>query len=135
MAPDTDEKGHGNQHHFPEQEKEEEVQREKNADDANFQHQQHNKKFFYAMVDAGPRGQHGNGRQEGGENHQEHAETVNAKVIVDGWGTDPRVEFRERISRGAHRNLREQQHGENKLDHGDEHRETTDPDMIVGAQQ
>src|SRR5712692_7661028 len=53
-SPNADEEVHGNQHHFPEEEEEEEVEREEDADDADFEHQQHNEKFFDAVLDAVP---------------------------------------------------------------------------------
>src|SRR5229473_3465426 len=54
VPPNADQQRHGNQHHFPEKEEEEEIQREKHADNADFQHQQHHKKFLDAVLDAFP---------------------------------------------------------------------------------
>ncbi len=54
VPPNADQQRHGNQHHFPEKEEEEKVEREKHADNADFQHQQHHKKFFDAVLDAFP---------------------------------------------------------------------------------
>ena len=40
VAPDADQEIHRDQHHFPEQEEEEQVERDEDADHAGFQHQQ-----------------------------------------------------------------------------------------------
>src|SRR5438270_811853 len=65
MSPDADEEVHGDEHDFPEEEKEKEVERKKNADDADFEHQQHDEKFFEAMMNAVPGREYGDGSQEG----------------------------------------------------------------------
>ena len=54
VAPNADQEVHGEEHDFPEDEEEEEVERKKNADHAGFEDQQHDEKFFDAGVDAVP---------------------------------------------------------------------------------
>ncbi len=83
MAPDADEEGHRDKHDFPEEEEEEQIERKEHADDTNFEHQQHDKEFFYAVLDAVPGREDGDRRQERGENHQEDAEAVDAHMKVD----------------------------------------------------
>src|SRR6202022_4689506 len=81
VPPDANEEIHGDEHHFPEEEEEEEVKGEEDADDANFQHQQHDEKFFDAVLDAVPGRQHGDGGKKRGQDDEEEADAVEAEVI------------------------------------------------------
>src|SRR6266478_3973932 len=96
VSPDADQEIHGDKHHFPEKEKEEEVEREEDADHADFEHQQHDKEFLDAVLDAVPRGEFFEliagdadlyfGDQEQGEKEfdggDSHRKAANPKVIV-----------------------------------------------------
>src|SRR5260370_8868361 len=83
MPPNANQEGHRNQHHFPEKEEEEEVQREKHPYNSYFQHQQHHEKFFDAVLDALPRRQDGNGRQERRQDNEEQTDSINTQVVID----------------------------------------------------
>ena len=94
VAPDADEQGHRDEHHFPEQEEEEEIERDEDADDSDFEHQEHDEEFFDAMVDAVPRSQNGDRREERRQDDQEQADAVDAEVIVNRRNRDPLVNSR-----------------------------------------
>ena len=98
MAPDTDEEGHGDEHDFPEEKKEEEVEREEDTNDADFEHQQHDEKFLDAFVNAVPGSDDGDGGEESRQDDEEDAEAVDAEVIVDGRRRDPMEIFLELVT-------------------------------------
>ena len=134
VSPDSDEERHGNEHHFPEQEEEEKIQRNEHANDTDFQQQHHDEEFFDAMIDAVPRSQNRNRRQKRRQNHQEHADAVYAQVIVDGREVDPFHVFLERIARYAYRHLPKHEQGKNKFDERYRQRQPADPHMVVAAE-
>src|SRR5713226_6165051 len=109
VSPDADEEVHGDEHDFPEKEEEEEVQREEDADHADFEHQQHDEKFLDAVLDAVPGGEHRDGGEERGEDDQEQADTVEAEMIVDGWDVDPFGKFFELVAGDADLYFRDQE--------------------------
>jgi hypothetical protein len=135
MSPDTDKEGHGDEHYFPEQEEKEQVKREKDANDADFQHKQQYEKFFYAMADAAPGGENGNGRKESGQQHEKQADAVDANVIVDRGTVNPRMQLFERVALDIDGHVLEQQQGERELGDGDCQGEASNPFVIVAAQQ
>ena len=51
VSPNSDEQRHGNQRRFPEDIEEKQIKRQENANHCGFEHQEENKKFFYAIVD------------------------------------------------------------------------------------
>src|ERR1700733_9683438 len=55
VSPNSNQEIHGDQHHFPEKEKQEQVQRNKNADYSSFQYKQANEKSFHSLADGFPR--------------------------------------------------------------------------------
>src|SRR5690348_4767834 len=135
VSPDADQEIHGDQHYFPEEKEEKEVEREEHADDANFEHQQHDEEFFYAMLDAVPGRQNGNGGEKRCENDEEEADAVQAEVVVDRRNVDPPGEFLELITADADLNSWDEEQREKKLDCRDSQREAANPDVIVGAQE
>jgi len=135
VSPDADEEVHGDQHHFPEEEEEKEVEGEKDADDADFEHQQHDEKFLYAVLDAGPGGEDRDGGEEGGQDDQEEADAVKPEVIVDGRDVDPLAEFLELVAGYADLDFGNEKQGEKEFDGGDGHGQASNPNVIVGAEQ
>ncbi len=101
VAPDADQERHRDQHHFPEKEENEKVQRQEHADDADFQQQQHHVEFLDAVMHALPRSQHADRRQQRGQDHQEHADPIHAQVVIDRRGRNPRLVLGQRIARRA----------------------------------
>src|SRR5579864_5988324 len=55
MAPDADEEVRRDEHHFPENEEEEQIERAENADHAHFQDEEHGEEFLDVFVNAVPR--------------------------------------------------------------------------------
>src|SRR5579859_1135789 len=99
VAPDSDQEVHRDQHHFPEKEKFEQIERNKNADDAGFEYEQADEKAAHPLLDRFPGRQDGDGRQESGEQDEKQADAVNSEVIVDGRRRNPVVEFNELVIR------------------------------------
>src|SRR5438094_5401169 len=95
-SPDADEEVHGNKHHFPENVKEEKVERGEHADHAGLQEQQQNVVFLGARVDGAPGRKDGDHAAEGGEHDEEQADAVNAEVRAPTDGGNPREVFLER---------------------------------------
>src|SRR5467141_3913467 len=135
VAPDADQQGHRNQHHFPEKEKEEKVQRQKYADNADFQHQQHHEKFFDAMLDALPRSQDGDGRQESRQDDEEQTDSINAQVIINRGLVDPLEVFLQVITGCANRHYANHQEREQKFSQRNNQRDDANEFVIVTAQQ
>ena len=135
MAPHADEEIHGDQHCFPEEKEQEEIEGNEDANHPGFESQQKQVKFLDAMMRAMPRGEHADGGEEGGEDNQEHADAVHAKVIIDGRSGDPMAKLHQRVAWGADRNAAQQEQRENKFDHRHDKREAANPEMVVTAQQ
>ena len=134
VPPDADQKSHGNQHELPEEKKEKHVEGEEDADDADFQQQQHHEELFHAMLDAAPRSQNRNGRQERSQQHEKHADAVGAKVIVNRRCGDPLGEFFELISGSADGHAAQQDQRKEKFCDGHKHGDSANEFVIVAAQ-
>src|SRR6185437_10257491 len=107
VSPDADEEVHRNQHHFPEQEKEEKVQRAKNADHAGFEHQQ----------------------------NDEEADAVDAHVVVNLEAGNPVVKLLEPIAAVAQIESAKQKERQDEFDDGRDQREAANPNVVVAFEQ
>ncbi len=63
-APDSDEEVHRDEHHFPENVKEDEIERHENAEHAGLEEQQQDVVFLFAFLNCGPRRENRQSRQE-----------------------------------------------------------------------
>ena len=63
VAPDADQEVHGHQRHFPEHVEQEQVERDEDADQAEFEQDQKREEFLHAVIDMFPGDQHRDGRQ------------------------------------------------------------------------
>ncbi len=135
VSPNADEEIHGDEHDFPEEKKEEEIEREEDTDHADFEHQQHDEEFLDAMLDAIPGREYGNSGQERSQDDEEQADAVQTEMIVNGRDVDPFGEFFELIAGNADLHFRDQEQGEKEFDGGDGHREAANPKVIVGTEQ
>ncbi len=70
-SPDTDQEVHRDQHGFPEHVKEEQVERDKHADDPCLEHQHEDQVFLGSLFDVCPGGKDGDRHQESGQQHEE----------------------------------------------------------------
>ncbi len=70
-APDTDQEIHRHQHHFPEQEEQQEIERHERAKHAGLQHQQEDVVLLDALFDRGPRRQCGDRPHHRGQQDQQ----------------------------------------------------------------
>ena len=89
MAPDSDQEVHGDQGNFPEHVEQEQVERNEDADQPEFEQDQKGEELFDAMVDGLPRHQNRNRREEGGQQHQPERQAVQADVVVNRRRRDP----------------------------------------------
>ncbi len=55
VSPDSNQEIHRNQREFPEEEKEQQIERDENADHGRFDHQQRNEKSFHVFLNGLPR--------------------------------------------------------------------------------
>ena len=135
VSPDADEEVHRKQHHFPEEEEEKQVERQKDSDNPGFQHQQHQEKFFYALVDARPGCQDRNRGQKGGQQDEEQTDAVHAQVVIDGRVFDPGVKFFQPVSARSHPHAGNQQKRQRKFRERGGQRQAPDPHVVVAAKQ
>jgi hypothetical protein len=84
-------KVHRHEHHFPEDVEQQEVERDEYADHAGLLKQQHGVVLLDAILDGVPTGEHRDESGQGGEHHQQHADAVDAEVVVDAERGDPFV--------------------------------------------
>jgi len=80
-APDADQEVHGNEHHFPENVKEEEIQGNENADHAGLQQEKKNVIFLGALVNRAPRREDGDHPEESGKHDEQKANAVDSEMI------------------------------------------------------
>ena len=88
-APDADEQGHGDQHRFPEDEEEDEVEGAEHADHRRLHDQQADHELLDARLDVAPGGQHAQRHDQGRQQHQQQADAINADGVVDAQGRNP----------------------------------------------
>ncbi len=93
-APDADQEVHRDQHHFPEQVEEEEIERHEDAQHARLQQQEENVVFLLADLDGAPGRKDGDGAQQRGQHHQQEADAVDSQRVVRADGGNPVVTFR-----------------------------------------
>ena len=149
VAPDADEQVHRDEHHFPEEEEEEKVEREEDAYDADFQKQDGDEKFFDALLDAAPRTEDGDDGKERRQDDEEHADAVHAEVIVDVGlrkrllrrdamraYSNPTMKFFELVACAAERDAAEEPpQRQNKFGERDGKREAANPFLVVAAKK
>ena len=98
VAPHADHEIHRDQHQFPEDEEEEQIERDENADHGRLDHQQRDEEALHVFVDRFPGAENGDRREERGEQDEKQADAVHAEVVVNGLA-DPVVNFLELIAR------------------------------------
>ena len=83
-APQADEEVHGDEGEFPEDVKQHHIQGEEHAQHTHFQQQEESHKAFHLLCYRFPGGKDGKGGEEGGEQHHEDADAVDAEMNADG---------------------------------------------------
>ncbi len=91
MSPQCDQEIHRHQHHFPEQEKQEQIEREEHADHAAENPQQVQVEETGAALDLAPRAQYRENADKPGEDHQGQRQAVHAEVQADAEVRNPRL--------------------------------------------
>ena len=89
-APDADQEVHRHQHHFPEQEEEQEVERHERAEHARLQHEQEDVVLLHTLGDRRPRRQHRDEPHHRRQQDQQRAEAVDAEEILRADRRNPR---------------------------------------------
>jgi hypothetical protein len=95
VAPDADQEIHRDQDEVPEDVEQEDVEGAEHADHRRLEQQHEDREFLHLLLDAVPRRQERNRRQEAGQHQQHEAETVDAEVILDAELRNPRRTFNE----------------------------------------
>jgi len=90
-APDADEQKHRDQHELPEDEKEKQVEGDKDADHRGLHDQQCEEELLHPGVDRPPGHAHAEHAEQCREHHEEHADAVDADRVLDAPDGDPRV--------------------------------------------
>ncbi len=90
-APDADQQVHRDQHGFPENEEEEEIERHEDAQHAGLQHQKPDVVFLHAILDRGPRGEDRDPAQQRGQHDQQERNAVDAEDVAGADRGDPVV--------------------------------------------
>ena len=90
VAPDPDEEVHRDEHRVPEHVEQEEIERDEDADHRGFEREDEDRELLDLLLHALPRREQRNRREEAGEHHQQQADAVDADVVVDAEGRDPR---------------------------------------------
>ena len=112
LTPDPDQEVERNQHRFPEDVEEDEVESEQHAGGRSLEHQQQQDELLEARC-ARVRDQHGEQREEPVQGEQEEAEAVDAQVVADAQARDPAMDLFELEAKAARAMLetaQEQQH-------------------------
>ena len=81
-APDADQQVHGDQHGFPENKEQEEIQRHEDAQHAGLQNQKPDVVFLHPVFDRGPRGEDRNPAQQRGQHDQQEGNAVDAQDVA-----------------------------------------------------
>src|ERR1700730_5993154 len=90
-APDADQQVHGDQHGFPENEEQEEIQRHEDTQHASLKDQKPNVVLLHPGLDRGPRGEDRNPPQKRGQHDQQERNTVDAEDVTRANRRDPVV--------------------------------------------
>ena len=104
-SPDADEEVHRQQHHLPEHVEEKEVERHEHADHPGDEEQEEHVVGLDVLRDRPARGA-GEHREERGQEHQRHADAVDAEQVLDAEGRNPRLLHHGLHARLADRELR-----------------------------
>ena len=90
VPPDGDQEIHGNQHQFPEEEEQEEIERQEDADDARQGQHQIEMEEAHALGDLAPGGEHRHDAEPEGQKDQQQAQAIQAEMKPDAELRNPR---------------------------------------------
>src|SRR5271165_1084037 len=122
----SNQQGHGNQRRFPEEVKQEQVERDENPDQSGFQDQKKNEKLFDPLVNRIPRNQHTQRRQERGQHHQPQRNAVHAHVVMNVGRRNPGEVALKLEARLVADKVRRQMQRQNKRQQRNDQREQAD---------
>ena len=103
VPPDPDEEVHRDEHRVPEDVEQEQVERDEHAEHAGLEREDEEAELLHLLLDAVPRGQQRERREEAGEHDEPQADAVHAQVVVDAEGRESRAPARPAGSRPTSR--------------------------------
>ena len=87
ISPDADEKVHGDEHHFPEDIEEDEIEGDQGTDHSCFQEEKGDHEFLHPEGNGLPGAQDAEDGQKGGQEDQEQADSIDAQLVADPIGS------------------------------------------------
>ena len=129
-APDADQEIHRQQHHFPEDVEQEEIQRHEHADHAGVEHQQQGEVALDALFDP-EAGEHRDEANQRGQQHHRDADAVHADEVIDVVGGHPRILFRELDGGGGGVEMGVEDDRDQDLGSGRGHRDPADQAVLL----
>ena len=105
VAPDADQEIHRDQDEVPEHVEQEDVERAEDADHRRLEQQHEDRELLDLLLDALPRRQQRDRRQEAGQHQQHQAEAVDADVVVDAELRNPAAALDELERRRGRRRI------------------------------
>ena len=88
-SPDADQQVHGDEHGFPENEEEEEIERHEDAEHAGLQNEKPDVVFLDAILDGGPGGEDRDPAEQRSEHDQQERNAVDAQHVARADGGNP----------------------------------------------
>ena len=98
-APDADQEVHRDQHHLPEQEEQQEVERHEGADHPGLEEEQEDVVLLHPLGDRRPRRQDGDDAHQRRQQDHQRREAVHAEVVPGADRRDPRRALHELVRR------------------------------------
>jgi hypothetical protein len=89
-APDADEEIHRNEHYFPKDVEEHEIERHEDTKHAGLEEEEEDVIFLFAFLNGGPGREDRDKAEDGGEHDHEETQTVNTDGVTGANGGDPR---------------------------------------------
>ena len=99
-TPDANQEVHGNQHDFPEDVEEKDINRDKGPDHAGFQDEKEKEILPDPMFNAAPGGQNHQRRKKGRQQHEEQADAIDTNIVFDPEFANPGIALNE-LKRGG----------------------------------
>src|SRR3990170_9092292 len=130
-TPDPDEEIHGDQHDFPEDVEEEEVEGHEDAQHPGLEKEHHHVKLFHALGDGRPGRQNGDEAEHGGEQDQKQADPVDAEEVLNADTGDPVVLLGELKLRSLRAEIKPERQRDEEAEETEDIRQPADEILLV----